>query len=327
MDLAFADGNIPVVMNSDEGYLPYVMVTLDSMMANSKRGHLDVYILHDGMPQDVQDAFVSLSRGYEGRHSVRFVSVSGVCARMEVGSVSIRGACSKTASFRIIAPLVIPQVKRAIYLDGDVVVRADVADLFDTDLGDGAWLAAAVDSGACLNRDVIEGYAAWGTEHGFSDWTRYVNSGVMLMDYERLRASGALDRIAKLSASNKLYFADQDAINFTCNGHIRLLDPRWNVQLGGAHLEVGAAPEDGFIVHYTVGKPWKVVDAPFADEWWGWFLKRLSPLTAPVVSAALALTLKSKDELVRKDRELRHSLAYRLGHALTKPFVPKGSRT
>jgi hypothetical protein len=46
---AFAKRNIPIAVSTDENYLPYVKVLVNSIVASTKSGNPDILILNDGL--------------------------------------------------------------------------------------------------------------------------------------------------------------------------------------------------------------------------------------------------------------------------------------
>ncbi|MBO5007011.1 MAG: hypothetical protein J6C89_06165 [Clostridia bacterium] len=84
---------------------------------------------------------------------------------------------------------------RIIYLDTDTVARGDIAPLFSYEL-DGAEFAGARDY---LGKFFIS--------------PNYINSGVMLLDMEKIRETGFFKKARRFCATKKTSFPDQDAIN------------------------------------------------------------------------------------------------------------------
>ena len=72
---AFAERNIPVVFSTDENYLPYVNVAINSAVANSAGSNLDVIVLHSGVSDVAIRAFAA-QYAELSNVSVRFVDVS-----------------------------------------------------------------------------------------------------------------------------------------------------------------------------------------------------------------------------------------------------------
>ena len=126
---------------------------------------------------------------------------------------------------RLLIPELVPrQIRRAVYLDSDVLVRGDLSPLFTVELGDA--LVGAV-------RD----FAIGSTVHemsGVRDPDRprvYFNTGVLVMDVARWRNEGLADRALEYAAagSEPLPWADQDALNAVLESWHEL-EYRWNVQ-------------------------------------------------------------------------------------------------
>jgi lipopolysaccharide biosynthesis glycosyltransferase len=154
-----------------------------------------------------------------------------------------------------------PSIKKILYLDGDLVVTTDIRELWETDL-QGASLAA-----------VPEPHAVPGDSETVS--YPYFNSGVMLIDVERWRAANVLPKFLAFAKENAghLPYHDQDVLNHTFAGKVRLLDYRWNFQSRWADFvakKLNMSPEEfrrlrrsPAIVHFTSKyKPWFYKDEP-----------------------------------------------------------------
>jgi lipopolysaccharide biosynthesis glycosyltransferase len=150
---------------------------------------------------------------------------------------------------------------RALWLDGDLLVRADLAALWRTPL-DGAVAAAARDRLVPTfgSRFGVGGRA----ELGLPDEAPYFNAGVLLVDLDRWRAESvgarALDYLAR--RGRRIWFWDQEALNAALHDRWRELDPRWNrhavlERLFARTPADAAAAEEAWIVHYCGRlKPW-----------------------------------------------------------------------
>ena len=72
---AFAERNVPVALATDENYLSYLKVTINSAIASSPRSNLDIIVLHAGIPEDAIRTFTAGYAG-AGHATVRFVDIS-----------------------------------------------------------------------------------------------------------------------------------------------------------------------------------------------------------------------------------------------------------
>ena len=55
---AFSERNIPVVFATDANYLPYLAVAINSLVANTTSGNLDVLVLHAGIEEEAKAEFL-----------------------------------------------------------------------------------------------------------------------------------------------------------------------------------------------------------------------------------------------------------------------------
>jgi lipopolysaccharide biosynthesis glycosyltransferase len=199
------------------------------------------------------------------------------------------------AKFRL--PELLPGLDRVLYLDCDVIVRADLKALFATPLG-GASLGACRDIGVLWNARM-------------SEIDPYFNSGVMLLDLERMRRDDATRRLIAVKRVSRDGFMDQDCLNAVFAGSVQLLDPRWNCLwvstqyrnvgvealnevLGTDYATLGDYRGNANVLHYTTAyKPWTHEGAAGADEWFDWWrrapgLIRSKPLRLQALPAKVA---------------------------------------
>lgn len=110
--------------------------------------------------------------------------------------------------------------RRILYLDCDVLVRRDISQLFELDLG-GNIIGAVVNP--FYNTQVI----------GLDPQQLYFNSGVLLIDRDAWNQANVSQRTLDFLRGNNefLVMPDQDALNFVLNGQWRELDPAFNCQI------------------------------------------------------------------------------------------------
>lgn len=178
----------------------------------------------------------------------------------------------KSAYYRILIPLVLPKLERALYLDCDALATVDLARLWDLNLGD--FLLAAVEDAGFHHR--LEAMAI--------DYRspRYFNSGVMLMDLKKWRAQKVVERTLAFinHHPDKLRFHDQDALNAILHDQWLHLHPKWNAQTYILTAKVTAPDErlrrqfaetqkEPAIVHFCGHeKPWQADSAhPFTPQY------------------------------------------------------------
>ncbi len=130
--------------------------------------------------------------------------------------------------FRLLLPSVLGHLDRVIYMDADVIVLHDIAELWSADLG-GAPIGGVTDIG--VYRKLVREDARGGRQfrdHMLSlgmDLTRrqYVNSGLLLLDLQQLRANNFAVQVRDqyTARRDRLWYADQDIINVVMRDQIR----------------------------------------------------------------------------------------------------------
>ena len=97
---------------------------------------------------------------------------------------------------RLLAPSLFPRHSRIVYLDADTVLYADVAELYDTDLC-GAAVGAVRDTAVLSS--LVAGYPRRQLRKlqplGLHDPFHYFNSGVLVLDLDRMREEDAEVRL------------------------------------------------------------------------------------------------------------------------------------
>jgi lipopolysaccharide biosynthesis glycosyltransferase len=247
---------VHAVLCADQAFSPHVRVCLASIMDSASTGReYRVWIVSECESHEVM-AFSTSGLNIPRNFTLRPV-------RVHAGSISnapVSKGVSLASYYRLFAPLALPvEVDRYVYLDCDVIVRRDVADLFDFDLR-GCTLGAVVNSQSLHNASRL----------GLSPSAKYLNAGVLLIDRRKWVAERISERALELVRSKPevLKFWDQDAINVTVDGRWIGLPLEWNQQAGFWELRGPSclginrqtwrkALENPAIIHYSGAcKPW-----------------------------------------------------------------------
>ena len=262
---AFVERNVPVALATDENYLPYLKVAINSAIARSPGSNLDIIVLHADIPEG---AILDFTAGYAGvsNASVRFFDISDELETSGLSDYKQTVRLPLSSCYRLLLPRILPAYDKVVYIDVDVAVCRDLGELYSTDVG-GCWFAAAKD----VVYNTKPEYVSWAEKWGFAEWDGYVNTGVLVMNLERFRCEPVLDRLKEIVFEAAKWNCDQDALNFVCKGAIAPLDPRWNVQLGDYCLEkqISLIGEEMWIAHYTARqKPWAYPARRYSHLWW-----------------------------------------------------------
>ena len=266
---------VVVACAADAGYaMPLAAMLCSAASALDPRRSLTAFVVDDGLgPENRARVGASLPDG------VRIRWVAG--DRDAVAGLSTWGRMPRTTFQRLLVPdLLPPEVRRAVWLDCDVIVLADLGRLWDEDLG-AHHLLAAQDMGVPLvsSHLGVPGYAALGIPAD----AKYFNAGVMVMDLERWRREDVAGRVARYLAGrgSAALFWDQEGLNAVLHDGWGEVDVRWNVNASLArggfyhprHLGPDAqraVAEDPWIVHFCGNlKPWRMHDTgdPARRRW------------------------------------------------------------
>lgn len=253
---------VPIFFASDNYYAPFLATALASATENASpdRSYRAV-VLHQDINEDVMKRISALERD---NFKIDFVPMTkGLETITDRLSNRLRFDCfTLTIYFRLFIPEMFPQYDKAIYIDSDVIVKSDLSELFDTDIGD-SYIGACTDLSIQENSDLIhyvESYVG-------VDRLNYVNSGVLLMNLDKMRKNGFTKHF--LNLLNTYHFdsvaPDQDYVNAICNTQIHYLDSKWNTMPNPATPPV-LSPS---LIHYNLFlKPWHYDNVQYAESFW-----------------------------------------------------------
>ncbi|MFC2745777.1 MAG: glycosyltransferase family 8 protein [Parascardovia denticolens] len=255
---------VPIFYATDEKYAPFLSVSLTSLIANTDPTADTTYrilIVHRGLSEESQQLFRQMATDRIAielypMESYLIEAINSDRNKLNADYVTM------TIYFRLFLSEMFPEIDKAIYLDADTIINADIAQLYRIDLGHDL-IAAVADNFVAANPETV-----YYSEEGLAiPCDQYVNSGMLLMNLKAMREGHFTERFVQLL--NKYHFEsiapDQDYLNVMCNGRIHYLDRRWNNMTGDGT----EGPDHPRIIHYNLfGKPWHYRDAPLADYFW-----------------------------------------------------------
>lgn len=278
---------IAVACVADDAYALPLAVTLLSAMSNLDRERrLAIYVIDAGISDQNKQAIL---RSLDAkRASVTWVPH----AAARLNDLPMWGRMSLHTYERILTAELLPAtVSKVIWLDSDLVVKADLSALWQLDMSGKALLAA---------QDILVPFVSSSLgikryrELGFTGQEKYFNAGVMVLDLDRWRAQGFGEKTMAYLREHRddVILWDQDGLNVVLRADWGELDPRWNHNAGvcgrsffkARHLTPAAYREvvdHPWIVHFSGAlKPWIVESATascaqffeYVDKtaWAGW---------------------------------------------------------
>lgn len=249
---------VPVFMAVDDGYIPFLGVALKSVIENSsKENKYEIKILYTKVSEENKNKI----KAYETENvSIEFVDLSSKLHEIE-DKLYTRNYFSNTTYFRLFIPELYPEYDKAVYIDSDTVTLADIADLYNTDMGDN--LIAGIPDGVVQAIPVFQEYVE--KVVGVIDYNNYFNAGIIVMNLKALREYKFQEKFLYMLGKIKFEVAqDQDYMNRLCKGRVKLLGFEWN-RMPAMGKREGAIN----LVHYNLGcKPWYFDDVLYQEYFW-----------------------------------------------------------
>jgi lipopolysaccharide biosynthesis glycosyltransferase len=209
-----------IAVATDAAYLPWCATTILSALRATTMRPVHVHVLEGG---DIDRADLERLLEMIDREGAEGTALAVDEARIEHLPTKGPDLGGRVSWYRVLLPDLLPDVRRVLYLDADLLVVAPLDDLWAADLA-GAPLGAV--------RNVVEPTMR---EHvhelGLVDHRDYFNAGVLVIELDRWRADAEAARIDEfVAARGATPWFDQDALNVTFAGRWHALDPRWNAQ-------------------------------------------------------------------------------------------------
>ncbi len=297
------DRVVPVVFSVNDYYAPYAGVAIESILENvGERNYYRIYILHAGITAPHIQMLEAIQTP---QLSVRCLDIGLLIQNKSVELPEI-GHLTKEAFYRLLIPEIFDFYSEVIYLDCDLIVRRDIADIIPDDLGD--CLIAAVRNYA-INSTMKRLYDDFQL-----DGTKYINSGILVINTAQWKKEHTVDRCfeeIKRIPAEKLRTLDQEIINIVCQNKIYYLDEAWNFYwhmlfMSSEFISVckpvaDRVGEDFYILHFASNvKPWTSPELPLSRYFWHYAIK--SPFCEEILNRYF---LRAADILQQKEERLR----------------------
>lgn len=249
---------IPIFFAVDDKYIPFLAVVLKSVIDNSStENNYEIKILYTNV---LKENMLKIKKYEQENVTIEFVDLNKQLTEVKE-KLYTRNYFSNTTYYRLFIPELYPQYEKALYLDSDTIVLADVAELYNEDIENN--LVAAVSDGAVQTIEVFQEYVE--KVVGVIDYNNYFNAGVLLMNLEELRKYKFQDKFLYLLEKVRFEVAqDQDYLNRLCKGRVKLLNGAWNKM-----PVMGKDDKEIKIVHFNLGfKPWHFDNVLYQEYFW-----------------------------------------------------------
>lgn len=254
------NNTIPIFFAVDDGYIPFLAVAIESILAHaSKENYYIIKILYT----NISDKNKRKIKKYENDIlNIEFVDLTYYINEVK-DKLYTRDYYTKTTYFRLFLPDLYPQLDKVLYLDSDITVLTDIADLYNINVKDN--LVAAAPDDVIQNEPVFQEYVE--KVVGVSDYRHYFNAGILVMNLDELRKFKFQEKFLYLLETTKYAVVqDQDYLNRMCKGRVKLIDNTWNrMPIGGDIIP----REEIKLIHYNLAyKPWHFEDILYKEYFW-----------------------------------------------------------
>jgi lipopolysaccharide biosynthesis glycosyltransferase len=330
-----SETEINIAFAADRAYLPHVAAMLASLLTHAdKTRRLNLFFLHSDVPDLDREMLREVLLMHPDVH-LHEINAGGA---FEESYRSASRAPSNTTYNRFLLFDLLPDLKRLLYVDVDMIFCGDVAEIYDTEIGT-APVAAVPDfimtrtltgKTPTIDPDVSDLYQYHRDRLGLSDdqIETYFNAGLLLFNFTVLDVKATGKELVKMAREGRYLFRDQDILNAYFKGQVHCLDPRFNVFntviSGFSRVPKGnraaalAARHDPVVIHYAAGdyKPWNGKPVPMAAAYW----QALSH--TPFFSEVIAkIRPKGGGHRQKKNVAVRAGLAIAERHPSLRPFL------
>lgn len=280
--------NITIALSSDNNQIHAMATVMTSVILNATpETDLDFFcLLSNNVSDDNRERLKLCEKLNEEHCKVHIVNMSDHFKDFSLHYKSNAGlmhSVTTPALYRLKLPSLLSKHNKVLYLDTDVLVRKDLSELWEMDISDiylaGVPVAWAQGKPRDRNR--------WLKTSRISTMDFYVNSGVLLMNLEKMRQNNIEEKcLSEIGNKNfaKLDPADQLILNFTCVPQIGFIPCTYNVTASNKKFkqmnifysprEYKEAFDDPAIFHWTgASKPWKFYNVFLAHEWFRYYLE------------------------------------------------------
>ena len=257
----------------DHNFLMPYGVTLQSLCENNREDVVNVYVVTDDtFNNEDEKIFIDIVKRQNRDNTITVIRVSDM--QIKVFSKHATNRYPKQVFYRLLLSDLLPMsVDRVLYLDGDVIVRTSLIDLWNTNL-EGKSLGAVPDA--------LSGTLAYYNRLKIPITKGYVNSGVLLINLKYWREYDYAEKFVEFVQRHpeSIVLLDQDIINYVAQDSKTFVPMKYNLQTQFLYklqyqwfsiyqfrdefVEARISPA---IIHYAGCRPWEEdCKHPYKDE-------------------------------------------------------------
>ena len=231
---------INICYSSDQNYAKYMALSMATVL-NTKApdDKIHFYILDGGISESDKHKILNLK--HIAPCEITFITVD----KEKFKNCPLENTnLTLAAYYRLLIPDFIPALDKIIYFDCDIEARGSIRELYNIDISNHPLGMA---------EDVVNDWL-----RGRFNLDNYYNSGVLLLNLEKLREEKFTKKVFDFIAKNneKLLYHDQDVLNLYFANRIKQIDSKWNCNMNFVHVSSFIKnTKNAPVVHY-LGLKW-----------------------------------------------------------------------
>lgn len=212
-----------ICLITDKGYYQLTLMCINDIIKSSSLStKITFHLITDGSLNDNQlDNFSKLLMNENNRFNIKFYNNYNLSDYIDLSKVKQLSHVSVTALYKFLIPLILKDLNKVLYLDGDIKVVQDIGQFWDNSLLNNK-LAAVVQDFCFLK--------IWPNQSRLCKEEKLFCSGQMLLDLDKCRkfdlTNKCIDRLIKGKSDATM---DQSIFNIVLENQVNYLPPRYMV--------------------------------------------------------------------------------------------------
>ena len=252
---------IPIFFTVDDKYAPFLGVAMQSLVDNASDENM--YIINIMTTAMNEENRAKINKYERENVKILYHDVTDLANNIK-DKLYTRDYYSISTYFRLFIPNMFKQYDKALYLDSDIVILDDIANLYNIDIGNN-YVGAAPDD-VIATEQIFRDYAE--KVVGCSSYKTYFNAGILIMNLKEMRDNDFENKFLHLLDTVKYYVAqDQDYLNRFCKGRVKIISTDWDRM--PVNPDKVNDRDTLKLVHFNLAfKPWHFDNIPYQEYFW-----------------------------------------------------------
>lgn len=271
------DNSIQIVLSSNDNYISGLATTIKSLVVNSsKKNYYVINVLYTNISDTNKEKTKLLAKN-KNNIEINFININDKLKSLSNKSLYTSNHISQETYYRLFIPEIFNTCEKILYIDCDLIVNQDIAQLFNKNIDDYIL-------GVVLNPPNYK-MQPYRTNILNINENKYFNCGVLLINNKKFLEHDIRNRCIDL-LTNKIKTPpcwDQDLLNVACKDKVKYIEDSWNTQWAPIINPTAFTKNiirkfkktafTSSILHYTTDqKPWNHLNK-YALIWWLYVLQ------------------------------------------------------